>query len=281
MAREFVFVVLASLIFQALLPLGLLLARRRENATGEAPSASGSELERAAATALWLPLLPGIIGLSAAVGWLIVEPPTAERLPLLAILLAAPALLVVARALVRAVKAAFPAPVRSAATLGLVSPRVIVHPSFARNLDERVQHAVVAHELAHARNRDPLRLWVAQFIADLQWPALSARQRFEVWREALELARDEEARAHVDGEDLAAGVLSAARLGCANSLTVAGVVAPSPLRRRIERLLAPLPARRPARARWSSPLLLMAVLALSLDAGMRWGETVVHHCFGP
>lgn len=280
MAREFVFVVLASLVFQALLPLGLLLVRRSSTAS-DPPDSSGAALERAAAKALWLPLFPGALGLSAVVGWLIVEPPVAERLPPFVIALATPTLIVVGRALVRAVKAAFPPPVHAAATLGLVSPRVVVAPSFARHLDERVQHAVVAHELAHARNRDPLRLWIAQVVADLQWPAPSARMRLELWREALELARDEEARAHVEGEDLAAGVLSAARLGCANSFTVAGVVAPSPLRRRIERLLAPLPVRKPARASFSPYALSIAALAVALHAGMRWGETVVQSCFGP
>jgi hypothetical protein len=278
LARELVFVVFASLIFQGLLPLGLLLARAA--AAGDAASSSGAELERVAARALWLPLLPVALGVSAVVGWVIVEPPVAERLPVFVMLLATPALLVAVRAFARAVKALFPPPVETAATLGLVAPRVVVAPAFVCSLDDRVRHAVIAHELAHARHRDPLRLWIAHFVADLQWPAPSARTRLERWREALELARDEEARAHVQGADLAAGVLSAVRVGCSNSFTVAGVVAPAPLRRRIERLLAPLPSPEPVRARPWSQLWFIAALVLALQSGMRWGEAVVQYWLG-
>jgi hypothetical protein len=101
-----------------------------------------------------------------------------------------------------------------AATIGLLRPRVVLAPQVREQLDAAALRAVTAHEEAHARHRDPLRLWMAQLATDLQWPLPSARRRFLAWRVALELARDDEAVARgVDGGDLAAGLLAVARLG--------------------------------------------------------------------
>lgn len=96
---------------------------------------------------------------------------------------------------------------------GVLRPRILISPRLANALQDRELEAVVEHERAHARHRDPLRLWLAQLATDLQWPWPQARVRFRAWIHALELARDEEALARgVDGADLAAAILVSVRL---------------------------------------------------------------------
>ena len=90
-------------------------------------------------------------------------------------------------------RALAPKQIRSAATVALLRPRVVVCETFGAQLDEHALAAALAHEQAHARHRDPLRIWLAQIVTDLQWPLSGARARFEQWLFALELARDEEA----------------------------------------------------------------------------------------
>ena len=118
------------------------------------------------------------------------------------------------RALVRAswslVRARHPGP---AATVGLVRPRVLLHPSFALKLDADARKAALEHELAHARHHDPLRLFLAQVVTDLQWPMPAASRRFKDWCQALELARDEEARLNgADAAALAEAIVTCAKL---------------------------------------------------------------------
>jgi hypothetical protein len=71
---------------------------------------------------------------------------------------------------------------------------VVVSPALAEVLDPAALRAVHEHESAHARHHDPLRIWLAELAADLQWPSPSARARLQSWPETLELARDDEAR---------------------------------------------------------------------------------------
>src|SRR5260370_31955357 len=82
-----------------------------------------------------------------------------------------------------------------ARTDGLIRPHIVIERDLALRLDTRELNAVHAHEQAHARHRDPLRIWLAQLVSDLQWPQPRAIARLASWRHALELSRDEEARA--------------------------------------------------------------------------------------
>lgn len=278
MDRELVFIVLCALIFQAALPLGHLLLAGRVQV--DARSLSGRALERAATRELAFPLLPSLVGVSALVGWALVEPEEAERLPWFVLALALPMLLVTVRTARRAVLAARVPTIRAAATLGLLRPRVVMDPDFAANLEPATRAAVLAHEQAHARRRDPLRLWVAQILTDLQWPSRSAVERFERFRQAVELSRDEEARRVVDGTDLAAAVLLAARRVEPSPFAMAGVVAcASPFRERIERLLAPLPVSPPERASLAFPSLVGIALAVAIGMGTHFGESVIQRLF--
>ncbi|HXJ19044.1 MAG TPA: hypothetical protein VMT03_02340 [Polyangia bacterium] len=237
-------------------------------------SESGRAAERRTWLWLWLPLLPAAVGLAALAGWALQEPRcTDEILRPLAPLFIAPVGLVWLRAATRALRSLARSPVAPvAATIGLLRPRVAVDPRLARDLDGPALAAALAHEQAHRDHHDPLRIWLAQIATDLQWPSAPARTRFEAWRQALELARDEEARAGgVAGEDLAAALVGAVRLSQRTRVAAATLVDPGQtLALRVDRLLAPL--RAPAAQRWRSRLALAGSLAL-LGAATLFGLT--------
>jgi len=132
--------------------------------------------------------------------------------------------------------------VATAATVGIIRPRVVIASEFLRVLDSTARNAVRAHEAAHARHRDPLRVWVAQIVTDLQWPGRGATDRFAQWRYALELARDEEVRRlGVEGADLAAAVIAALQFANANASHAVSIVGSHErVRERIITLLEPL-----------------------------------------
>jgi hypothetical protein len=200
-------------------------------------------LERDCWRGLWRPLLPSAMVLGALLGWAVLEPENAEALPLPLIVTGIPIAVVWVRVAVRAVWGLRRASVSTAATFGLIRPRVVIAPEFLRAIDETARDAVSAHEAAHARHRDPLRMWAAQLATDLQWPGRGANTHFAQWRHALELARDEEVRRQgVDGADLAAAVIVALRLvSMTPSEGVSIVGSHEGVRDRIGRLLAPLP----------------------------------------
>lgn len=279
MDRELVFVILALLVLGALAVPGRLMARAFSSRFEL--NSPGEELERGAAWQLVAPMLPTLIGLSALVGWAIVEPENAERPPSMVLLMAVPAFFICVRAALRALVALRPQSVGTAATVGFLRPRVVLDPDFSAHLSDAERVAVLAHERAHARHRDPLRVWLAQIVTDLQWPLPEARIRFAAWRAALELARDDEARQSADGADLAAAVLAAARREGALALEAVGIASTdSPmLRARVERLLAPLAE---GRSRHRFPIALVcagAVLAAAV-AGSYFGEGLVRGLFG-
>jgi hypothetical protein len=241
--------------------------------------ASGGSRERRLWRRLWSPVLPALAAVAALLGWAAQEPSvTDELLSPLALACAAPLLLVLGRAVWRALQAlrrsGQGAP---AVTVGLLRPRVTLHSSLHRVLDEAGLGAARAHEDAHRRHRDPLRIWGAQIVTDLQWPWPAARARFDEWLAALEIARDEEARRQgVRGEDLAAAIIAAARVaragtsGAAAGLTHAAwnfVV-------RIERLLEPLPAGECGPGPWLQ-VLVLALACAGVGAGLSWGDTLV------
>jgi hypothetical protein len=173
----------------------------------------------------------------------------------------------------------------------------VFSPFLAKELDDGVIRAALAHERAHALHRDPLRILLAQLITDLQWPWPSARGRLETWLGALELARDEEARAAgADGPDLAAAVLASVRyLNRATPKERASLTGtqlaharligdPRALQDRVSRLLAPLP-RAPAASVHRISLeravfLLLAVLLTALALGAIYGERVMQPLLG-
>ena len=90
---------------------------------------------------------------------------------------------------------------------GLTRPTVVVSASLLRSLDPAPLDAVLAHEAAHARNRDPLRQIIAHAVARGLWMAPAARQVAEHERLRLELAADRQARDYAGRRALAEALL--------------------------------------------------------------------------
>jgi hypothetical protein len=180
----------------------------------DARESSARRLERIAWRRLWLPVTPAIIVTAWLCGWALVEPdPMPEGAPALLILMSVPLAIVFSRALIRAGWSLLgDRQDPGTATVGLLRPWILFSPHLAKALDDRQIEAALAHERAHARHHDPLRILLAQLATDLQWPWLQARMRMQRWLVALELARDEEAcTTGVEGADLAEAILATAR----------------------------------------------------------------------
>jgi hypothetical protein len=209
-------------------------------------------------------------------GWALMEPAFSdEPLPRSALMMAAAFLGLWGRALIRAVRALKTPSVLIAGTVGIWRPRTVISASLATQLDADALLAVHAHEAAHVRHRDPLRIWLAQLVTDLQWPWPAARRRFERWRRVLELARDEEARlTGIDGADLAAAVLLVARTQTPCVTAAALIDGPGGLEERIGRLLAPVPNQEPSMS-ITTTLALVPMSLLGLLTGIRFGDGFV------
>jgi BlaR1 peptidase M56 len=235
---------------------------------------------------IWQPVLPALAVAAWLCGWALVEPdPVPEKVPVLLLLMSLPFALLFVRAAVRATCSLIgdqgdPA----TATVGLLRPRIVFSPHLARRLDDQQVEAALQHEWAHARHRDPLRIWLAQFATDLQWPWPQAHQRLRRWLLALELARDEEAlAAGVEGSDLAGAILASARFGEQRNLPVnAALAGDTPaLKERIRRLLEASPRDAgPTRASSRGPLLTgLTILPVAVVLGVIFGEQVVRALF--
>ncbi len=156
---------------------------------------------------------------------------------------------------------------------------MVLAPELAQSLDEQALEAALAHERAHVRNHDPLRIWIGQFAADMQWPWALGERRFAAWLEALELARDDDARAEgIDGAALAAAVLGSLRFQTQGRGVVARLTGDEAgLQARIARLLKPLSnapvPQGPSPLRVAGSLTLGYALAVALGAA--FGESLI------
>ena len=211
--------------------LAWLLAPSRDSAAAGPAWAC----ERRAWRLLVAPIIA--IGTATLCGWALQEPDVSdEHFSLLAWLVAIVVLALWTRALARFGRSSTRRPALPIAVVGLGKPRAVFDPALAHLLDTDAVGAALAHEEAHRRHRDPLRIALAQLAVDLQWPWPQARRRVASWREALEEARDDEAicdGAHPD--DLAAAIIGAARLSRQGS--GAALTGTHPIERRIGRLL--------------------------------------------
>ena len=277
MDRELLFVVLLLTIAGPLLWTASF-ARSRSIVR-----ASARDAEREAWRALWKPAVPACLLVVALVGWALHEPEEAERLIDVRLVIAVPVGIVWGRAVCRAFFAARGAHRTGAlaATTGFVGPRVHLHPRLREALDEDALAAVHAHERAHVRHRDPLRIWLAQIVTDLQWPVPVAHERLRAWLAVLELARDEEAMAGgVDGADLAAAIVTCARLeGGRRGLVAAMTGDGSALETRVQRLLLGAVPARARPSRWFAAAIVAATL-VALLSGILIGEDAVRYFVG-
>ena len=291
MERESLLAIMLMVLGGAVLQLFALWPLQ---ASREAPP---GELERRTWIALWTPIAPMLFVAAGLLGWALQESdPVRDPLdPGVLLAIWAPFGLVFLRAAARAVWALVSQPADcGVSTVGLIQPQVLFSPFLAKQLDDSVIRAALAHERAHALHRDPLRIWIAQLATDLQWPWPSAKRRFEVWLDALELARDDEARAcGADGADLAAAVLASvrflSRLRPQESVRFKGTQLAHArltgnsraLRNRVSRLLSPLPEPSrdgPRGPRWldRAGYLLIPLLAAAVVLGLLYGERIVH-----
>ena len=255
---------------------------------------SSRDAERQAWLRLWLPVMPAMLVAAWLCGWAMREPdPVDDRLRQWVLIGAClPFAVVTARAAFRAVWALASDPSKAGAcTVGLLRPRVLFSPFLAKALDDAALEAAWQHEQAHARHRDPMRIWLAQLVTDLQWPWPGAVARFDAWLEALECARDDEAREHgAAGEDLAAALLVTlrhAKSGDAHDRPQMAAMRAhaflikdrGALQRRIERLLAPLPDKQaPCASTFSGIEARFAGLLMMSGAfGALYGAPIVRH----
>src|SRR5262249_55880142 len=120
---------------------------------------------------IWLPVAPALAVASAFCGWALLEPdPIPGGMPVSLILMSAPVLVLLGRAAARACWALTTDPGDpGTATVGLLRPWIVFSPRLAKQLDDRQIEAALEHERAHARHWDPLRIWLAQLVTDLQW----------------------------------------------------------------------------------------------------------------
>ncbi len=208
-------------------------------------ASASRQQERLHWLALWWPAAPALTVAAWLCGWALSQPdPVPGRVGSLIFIATVPFTIIAGRALLRAAwSLCWSRGEYGIATVGLLHPRIVVSPRLADILDAAAMRAALAHERAHLQHRDPLRIWLAQFVTDLQWPWGPAQRRFEQWVTSLELARDDEARAGgVDGADLAAAVLGSLRLQLRIAATGAHLIGRAEaLPARIARLLRPLP----------------------------------------
>jgi hypothetical protein len=279
MDRELVLAVLAALLGGGALTAG----GRWPRAAADLPE--DSSCERRAWRRVWLPFAPALITLGALAGWALKEPRDAERVPNPLLWAALPFVAILLRAAWRAGRSLAAANEDyAAAAVGLIWPRIVVAPRIVEVLDDAALAAAVAHERAHVRHRDPMRLWLAQIATDLLWPWPTAACRLLSWRRALELARDDEARlAGAAGPDLAAAIVAALRLtrGAAPPAVATLGADEAFMKRRIERLLRPLEVP-PPQLRWNTSWMLVGVvlgIGLAVMTGLMFGEQAVRTLF--
>ncbi len=233
--------------------------------------------ERGRFWALAAPVLAAGLAFAFFAGWAAQEPdPSDEWVARGLFVPGVIAVLSLARALLRALaslRAKVQVPV---ATLGIVSPRVEVSETFRAAVGDDVLDAALAHEEAHRRHRDPLRIWLAALAADLQWPIPGAPARFERWLAALEIERDDEALANgASPVALAEAIVVAARLSTSHEGALARVSgSANGLACRVRRLLrGEAQPRRPTR-RVSAPL-MMAAVSLACWLGHDFGDLLI------
>jgi hypothetical protein len=155
------------------------------------------------------------------------------------------------------------------ATLGVFAPRLVIHTSFVRDLDDEALLGALKHEAEHVRDRDPLRYFIA-------WWALAAnpiggwllRSEFTRWVVARETHCDRDAvLAGASAPALAQALVSAARFPTQAAPSIA-LRAPnaSVLRLRIGLLMAY--ADRPPSHCCRTPALRFVICALALAVAL-------------
>lgn len=229
---------------------------------------------------IWRPFVPATLVFAVLCGWALAEPANAEPVPKAVMLTALPFVLIFARAAWRATRSLTISHGHlTIATIGLIRPRIVIAPHFSAAVDADALAAALEHERAHARHRDPLRIWLAQLATELLWPAPAAVARLQCWKHALEIARDDEARSQgAPGPDLAAAILASLRLS--QSIIPPAVAATLTdedfIKERVTRLLQPLEMETSSEPKATPLLLILSVaIPLAIVIGMKFGERII------
>ncbi len=99
-------------------------------------------------------------------------------------------------------------------TIGFSRPAVCLSTGLVDLLSEGELRAVLFHERSHAARRDPLRLWIAGFVADALWFLPVAQSLKAAFMDMIEQAADDQAlRAHVSALELAEAIVKTAQGG--------------------------------------------------------------------
>lgn len=277
MELEIMFPTLAAAFFGAV--VWILATIPHSRASIGAPIHS----ERRAWWRLVWPLFAGVLVLAFFAGWALQEPnPADERVAHTLTVLAGLTGLILFRASWRAAVSLNTAQtVRlPIVTVGMLRCRCVVSEEFRRTARPEALRAALAHELVHMRRRDPLRIWVAQFAADLQWPVPFVRRRLDAWLLALELRSDDEAVAMgASSLDLAEALLLAARqisVHTRSPVAAATTGDATALALRVRRLLHEQRVCPLSRAGKSITFVLCSALVLASGLfGLLYGETLL------
>ena len=80
-----------------------------------------------------------------------------------------------------------------AATVGIFSPKIILHNSWVRNIDDSMLLATLLHEMAHGKQRDVARAGLMQIVLRLNCFRKYIDSSVSLWKEAREVYADKQA----------------------------------------------------------------------------------------
>jgi beta-lactamase regulating signal transducer with metallopeptidase domain len=153
---------------------------------------------------------------------------------------------------------------------GLRRPRVYYSDGLARLLDPTELRAVLLHEKAHARKRDPLKVFVAHVFAAAFWPVPLARTLRDRYLALLEVRADQEAAQTVSVRPVAGALVKLLQQAPAAPFQPAAVSHINPTEERVKWLLDPVRRPRiqllPARHLVANALMAVSAALLTLGA---------------
>jgi hypothetical protein len=156
----------------------------------------------------------------------------------------------------------------AAFTIGLVRSRIVVSSAVVEALTDAEFDAILLHEAAHMRRRDPLRLLVAGFCRDFLFFLPLSHTLFGVVREAQERAADDVAAEAAGPLEVASALIAFLRVaGRRPALAIAPAAAGADPEARIRRLLDAPVSKAPRRgylSRTGATLVISGVLLMGL-----------------
>ncbi|WP_199432871.1 M56 family metallopeptidase [Qaidamihabitans albus] len=156
-----------------------------------------------------------------------------------------------------------------AATAGLWRPYVVISSGLVAELGGAELRAVLAHEEAHARRRDPLRLLLGRALAAHLWFLPLAAEMCGRARRGYELAADRHA-ADRCGRAAVAGALLRLVSAPMSTASTAAFADPGFLRARVSQLESGQPPRAGALPRGRTALTMSGALAFVLTVSGAW-----------